>query len=373
MLIAPLAYSLTLTGLEEVFQRRYDRELGKMYTGDTRHLFDGSLRLQDVLRKNIDAFLASRHLIRWGVSVTVAVKTREGLYLYPAGYDENMTGEMLSRSDTLAIARENFDLLDQGLIRTIEVKIDHLSPLSILVLMAYMMISAFALYFFFYRKGLNRFNEAEKARKMAMDHLEQSRKNDLDRLARLETQRGQLSERIDTIRRKLEDERRKASDTENAMMDELLSLEQKVAEYQTLHDEQLNEIHQLRETLQQFEKEKDEKKQKPAKGGEGVKKRFSTLYKNIEVHERAVAGFMELTEEMKIKAEEVISHLNEDPKTVQIKRKVFGKKNRETVFEVIFSYRGRLYFRNIANNQIEVLTIGSKLTQNKDLAFLDKL
>jgi len=57
---------------------------------------------------------------------------------------------------------------------------------------------------------------------------------------------------------------------------------------------------------------------------------------------------------------------------VQIKRKVFGKKNRETVFEVIFAYKGRLYFRKISGNRAEVLAIGTKLTQNKDLVFLDK-
>ena len=57
---------------------------------------------------------------------------------------------------------------------------------------------------------------------------------------------------------------------------------------------------------------------------------------------------------------------------VQIKRKVFGKKNRETVFEVIFAYKGRLYFWKISGNRVEVLAIGTKLTQNKSLVFLDK-
>ena len=82
---------------------------------------------------------------------------------------------------------------------------------------------------------------------------------------------------------------------------------------------------------------------------------------------------MDLTEALKIKAEEVIHQLNDDPKVVQIKRKVFGKKNRETVFEVIFAYKGRLYYRNIAGNRLEILVIGTKLSQNKDLSFLEKL
>ena len=76
---------------------------------------------------------------------------------------------------------------------------------------------------------------------------------------------------------------------------------------------------------------------------------------------------------MRIKAEEVIHQLNDNPGKVSIKRKVFGKKNRETVFEVIFAYRGRLYFRKTEGSRVEVLVIGTKLTQNKDLNFLDKL
>ena len=60
-------------------------------------------------------------------------------------------------------------------------------------------------------------------------------------------------------------------------------------------------------------------------------------------------------------------------KKIVFKRKVFGKKNRETVFENIFAYKGRLYFRNIGDNSIEILAIGTKQTQSKDLAFLDKL
>lgn len=91
------------------------------------------------------------------------------------------------------------------------------------------------------------------------------------------------------------------------------------------------------------------------------------------MNNRAIEGFVDLTEEMKIKAEEVIHQLNDDPKLVQIKRKVFGKKNRETVFEVLFAYKGRLYFRKIAGTQMEVVVIGTKLTQNKDLSFIEKL
>jgi len=58
---------------------------------------------------------------------------------------------------------------------------------------------------------------------------------------------------------------------------------------------------------------------------------------------------------------------------VQIKRKVFSKRGRDTVLEVIFAYKGRLYFRQSKNKGVEILSIGTKNTQGKDLEFLDAL
>ena len=76
---------------------------------------------------------------------------------------------------------------------------------------------------------------------------------------------------------------------------------------------------------------------------------------------------------MKIKAEEIVHKLNENPRLVPIKRKVFGKKNRRTVQEVIFAYKGRLYFQFTKDERAEVVAIGTKNTQNKDLEYLDSL
>ena len=79
-----------------------------------------------------------------------------------------------------------------------------------------------------------------------------------------------------------------------------------------------------------------------------------------------------MTEEMSLKAEEVIHQLNSDPLLVSVKRKVFSKKGKTTSFEVVFAYNGRLYFRKTNANRIEIPIIGSKNTQAKDLLFLDK-
>jgi chromosome segregation ATPase len=216
-------------------------------------------------------------------------------------------------------------------------------------------------------------HEEERARQGLIDGLTNERQRGLDQLKQLESQRVILAEKIETMKADLDRERQQASATEDEMMDELMALEEKIGETLSQQDQHVLEINRLREKIKQFEKENETKTRQQLKGIDAARKRFSALYKRIVVHDRAIDGFVDLTEEMKIKAEEVIHQLNDDPALVQIKRKVFAKKSRETVLEVIFAYKGRLYFRKRAGNRAEVLVIGTKLTQNKDLAFLDKL
>ena len=80
-----------------------------------------------------------------------------------------------------------------------------------------------------------------------------------------------------------------------------------------------------------------------------------------------------MTEEMGLKAEELIHQLNADAALVPVKRKVFTKKGNTTAFEVTFAYNGRLYFRKSKDNRVEILTIGTKNTQQKDLTYIDSL
>jgi hypothetical protein len=369
ILLPPLVYVFSIQLIEKTIQARYDEELSATYTGDTRHLFDGSVRLQDAIRENVDAFMSSRQLPRWGGRVNVTVKTRDGIYLYPDAYDDPNAG--VNGVDSLAVARENFRLLNDGLIKIVDVRIAHNTLIANSIL-SFSIIVSLLVFFIFYQRGAKMIDEEERARQGIIDNLASAREQNLAQLERLESQRILLSAKINSMKAELDHERQKASATEDEMMDELVSLEEKISQTLSEQDGQVEEINALREKIKLFEKENESKNRQLLKGGDAVKKRFSALYKKITVHERAIDGFVALTEEMKIKAEEVIHQLNDDPKIVQIKRKVFGKKNRETVFEVIFAYKGRLYFKRDAGNRVEVLVIGTKLTQNKDLTFLDK-
>jgi len=354
VLLPPLAYVASIQILERALHNRYENQLAAVYTGDTQALFDGSIRLQDAIQRNVDAFIDNQKLIRWGVRLDIIIKTSQGIYLYPYTYTASVPFTNIENS--IDIARNNYQILNEGLNRSIDVQIEHNRPISNTILLLWIGIALISLSFF-YRRGLKLLRQEEAAK----------------RLKRLETQRIRLTDKIDAMKRELAQERQKATANEDEMIADLIELEERIGEHVDLKTQQHEQIDALKDQIKSLEKERAAKDQQQTKLTDPVGKRFSTLYKNATVHNRAISGYVGLTDELKIKAEEIIHQLNDDPKKVPIKRKVFGKKKRETVFEVIFAYKGRLYFRNLSNNRIEILVIGTKLTQHKDLAFLSKL
>jgi hypothetical protein len=180
-------------------------------------------------------------------------------------------------------------------------------------------------------------------------------------------------EEFEKLSSTLQGERERAERNEVDLIAEIESLEKKLAENLFLRETQQTEIETLREKFALLEKEQRREDRGRQKALAACQKRFASLYKNIIVSDRAVEGFLDLNEEMRLKSEEVIHQLDANPDLVTIKRKVFGKKNRETVWEVVFAYRGRLYFRRGSDRRVEIAAIGTKNTQSRELEFLASL
>ena len=191
------------------------------------------------------------------------------------------------------------------------------------------------------------------------------------RLVTLEEERKHLSSKIEQIRSDLNDEKKRASLNEDEMINEIVALEEKLEKNVEISTYQHKEIELLQEKLAHYEKQAEAKKRQ--RGEHHIHKRFKALYKNIDINERAVNGFADLTEDMRIKAEEIIHLLNDDPSQITIKRKVFNRKSSLTFFEVRFAYKGRLYFHRKKDSRVYIVVIGTKNTQGKDLEYLDKL
>ncbi len=363
----PVVYIFSVQSLETRLKNRYTNEIKNIYTGDTDALFDGSISIRDSINKNINLYLQSKFLISWGVDVEVTVTTKKGTILYPAFFENDTTS--LLQPDPLQIATENYNLMHEGLILNVDLKVEHNTLLSNTILVFYIFASLIILYYH-YRSGLIKAKQDDIEKEKEIDRLLKLKNTHTEKLKSLGQDRKKLISEAKKIKNQMEDEKEKASKNEDEMIREIVFLEKEIEANLALRIKQQEEIDSLKEKTNRYTKSLQKKSRQKTKNYLSIKKRFDTIYKNLSINERAINGFIGLTDDMKIKVEEIIHQLNENPKLVLIKRKVFGKKGHETVLEVIFAYKGRLYYRKTKDNKIEVLVIGTKNTQAKDLEFL---
>lgn len=369
ILLPPILYIFSVQAIESRLKTRYTNEIEDIYIGDTRPLFEGSLRLKDAVNNNIDQYLQSKFAITWGVKVNVTVTTKQDKILYPAVFDEE--GSLLP-PDPIQVAADNYSLMNEGLMLNVDLVLEHNTLLANAILAFYICLYVLLLYHY-YRTGEIKVRQDDTEKSSEIARLQELEKNHSDNLKALMQDKQNLKSEIVNTKKQLKKEKIKASKNEEEMIKEIIALEDKINKNIALQNEKQAEIDTLKEKTKLFEKERRRESKQKAKAFNSTRKRFKALYKNISVNERAISGFIDLTDDMQIKGEEIIHKLNEDPAFVQIKRKVFGKKGRTTVQEVIFAYKGRLYFSKLKDNQIEILTIGTKNTQAKDLEFLNNI
>lgn len=369
ILLPPVVYIFSVQSLETHLKNRYASEIENIYTGDTHALFEGSISIRDSINKNINLYLQSKSLISLGVDVKVTVSTKRGTILFPAFFENDATS--LLHPDPIQIATENYNLMHEGLILNVDLKVGHNTLISNTILIFYIFIS-FTILYYHYRSGLIKAKQDDIEKEKEIDRLLKLKNIYTEKLKFLGQDRKKLTSEAKKIKNQMEDEKEKASRNEDEMIKEIVFLEKETETNLALQIKQQEEIDSLKEKIDQYTKSLQKESRQKTKNHPSIKKRFDTIYKNLSINERAINGFIDLTDDMKIKVEEIIHQLNEDPKLVSIKRKVFGKKGHETVLEVIFAYKGRLYYRKTKDNKIEVLVIGTKNTQTKDLGFLEK-
>ena len=194
--------------------------------------------------------------------------------------------------------------------------------------------------------------------------------------ARLRETEGTLKEvqrNEDDYRKKIAALRRDKdglSEDVDGLLEEIENLEKAVESQKTVKGGLEAELIQLRDELARATKQSKATKNK-RKTVEATKKRFGLLYKNVMFTDHSIEGFLSLPEDFKLKAEEAVQRLNENPTRVVVKRKVFGKGGKKNVLEAEFSYSGRIYFQSESKTNTNVVTIGTKNTQNRDLHFIE--
>jgi Ca2+/Na+ antiporter len=364
ILLPPFCYIFSVQYVENYLNKKCTKEIEAVFIGDTQPLFEGRFRLKDVINKHVDTYLNNNRLFSWGVNINVIIKTKKDLILYPDTYQE----KELPLTDPMKIAAENYNLMNEGLLVLVRLSIKHNSFLSNSILVFYVMIFVMVLYVY-YKTGVKKTHIEEEKNKQELDHLIELKKKYTETLGTLGTERHKLAEKLN----QLEKEKIAADRNENELIEEIVSLEKKIEEKKVLQNKQEKEIDWLKDQINLRENGSKKKPGHENKAEKSIRKRFNVLYKNLSFNDRTITGYASLTEDMKIKAEEVIHQLNNNASLVSIKRKVFRKKKGDTILEVAFAYMGRLYFSKTKDNKIKVHSIGTKKTQSKDLDFMDNI
>ena len=367
-IVLPLVVYIASTFmLERYLDARYARDIENSYLGDMGPLLEGSLPIKEVIARNIDFYLKGRTLIKLGLEVHVTVTTRKGSILYPAVFEQTDNPPVISTASE--VARENFALMNEGIVLAVWTEVEHTRLLSHALLIFCVLLSVTIIYLH-YRVVANKIKIEEDQRNAELSNLQKLEQENTHRLGVLEYERGNLQSEFDVLKEILEDEKKKAARNEDELIEEIESLEARLKENIAQQESQKQDILKLKDQIDNYDLGIRKAPQKKSKAAALVSKRFNTLYKNLFVSERALSGFLSLNDELKIKAEEIIHQLNADSGQVKIKRKVFGGKGHKTVYEVVFGYKGRLYFCRTKDKRIEIWAIGTKNTQARELEFL---
>ena len=355
----PVLYLLSVSTLETYLYDKYERELTNIYLSDMNNILNGLTNIKDAIDDSITVYLQNKIFTKIGGKIDVNVTTKQGNILYPATY-QNSAFDNFSTGPANQ-AEKNFDILNEGVELNVNVKILHYSVLAIALLLFYILIFLTVLYGYFRKIGAKiQLDELRKSKELnRLQELENKRLHEIDSLSE---ERVLLLSDYDQLKTTFKKEKSQADKTEEDLFEEIETLENK-----------LKESDRLKGKIQELEKSQNHLTRQKDKTVEKLGKRFKALYKNIEITNKALDSLTDMTDEMSLKAEELIHQLNDDPALVTVKRKVFSKKRKTTSFEVVFAYNGRLYFRKTNGNRIKILTIGSKNTQAKDLMFIDNV
>jgi hypothetical protein len=365
-----ICYIFTLQALQIYLQKQATAEINKIIIKNQEALYQGRYTVKDEINRNLGEYFLN-HSLRYklGISTEIMVKTKDDRILYPASlkkdlYDssENSSENVMNYMD---VAAENYRILND-LITSIKITIKHNSWLSNSILLFYYLLSLFVIQFFI-RKNIRETEVHERERR---DYI-----NDLTE--KLEVTESGLSEirlKEDTYLKKIEElkkDRESLSTDIEGLLEEMESLEKGLTTQRDLREKRESELTDLQNEINDL-KERMQNPKKKTKMTDATRKRFRVLYKNLEFSEKAIEGFLALSDEFQLKAEEVIHRLNEDRTLVSVKRKVFAKGGKINVLEADFAYSGRIYYQADSHSKTRIMGIGTKNTQGQDIAYLER-
>jgi hypothetical protein len=206
---------------------------------------------------------------------------------------------------------------------------------------------------------LSEIEPAERAQASEIEALEQERVELHAKLRELAEREGQL---------------RASASRAGELEDERQALEELLEEALQDVTQKNTEIAGLQDRLKSEDKRQAAQTKGRSREAERLARRFGALYRNLEVDERAISDLVALGDEsQKLRAEEVLKRLDDDPETAAIRRKVGGLPPHLSIFELGFAGKGRIYYSRSERGGYRVLAIGGKATQKQDLEYLSRI
>ena len=388
----PIMYIFSIQTLEEYLQNRRTKHLQNVVIQDYEALYDGRYSIKEEISTNIERYLGKDTLRSLGVITKILVSTKKGEILYPyyhedgdIDFDKQFYSDIGESLNYIKIAEKNYQVLNGGLTLSVDVKLKHNTWLTNTILILYLFSSILVLYWYYKKRVkdwvVTRENEQKRldslSRELAenersLEELSKKEKDHISKIQKLDSDKEELKSDIMQLEGEIEIQKKKSLEIDE-ILEEMERLEEQASKGMTLKEEKEREITQLREDINRWKTIEKQSAKKRKKDVQSVEKRFNVIYKNLVFHKKAIEGHLLLTQDLQLKAEEIIHRLNEDDSSVSIKRKLFTKKGKLNIFEVIFSYSGRLYFKKRDSKKMEIVAIGTKNTQEQDITFIENM
>ena len=372
--LPPVCYVLTLNGLERYLGKGETERVQELMVQDQQALYEGRHTIKEDINRNIGRYLTHDFKHKIGIKTEILVKTRDDRILYPSQAKLDTTSPFqeergfaetgLESLRYTEVASENYRILNEGLVLDVNLQIGQNTWLSNSILIVYIFLSLVVLQAFV-RRGIRHTEKAEEEQKRLVQNLSGQLNQAEEKLKEVEARESEYVERVSALRK---DKDELARDVDG-LLEELESQEAGLKEQKRIKEEMAGQVAQLKEDLDRLAQQS----RKIKKTVETTRKRFVVLYRNLLFTDRALEGFLSLTDEFQLKAEETIHKLNEDESAVTVKRKVFGKGGKMDFLEIAFAYSGRLYYQKDSQARKMIVAIGTKNTQEKDLAYLGSI
>lgn len=159
--LPPIMYVFSIQILEHYLQNTRTKDLQNVIIQDFDALYNGRHGIKEEIATNIEHYVKKDRLRPLGVSTKVVVTTKKKRLLYPAYFDEEdmdferkgaFNDESIESFNYIKVAEQNFRILNDGIIVSVEVKVRHNSWLTNSILVIYLFASILSLYWYYKRR-----------------------------------------------------------------------------------------------------------------------------------------------------------------------------------------------------------------------------